>query len=296
MTATATTLAEAPTGAARTHSKVGLLVLPLVVVLAVFFLGSQVAFLREAFYQSSGFGQVDYSHATLSNVLAVFTDSFNRAVLLRTLWFSAVVVASCLLLGYPLAYVIARSRRAGAVLIVIVIASSFSGSVTLVLGWEVILGDTGPLNTVLQSLGLIHQPLKLINNMTGSIIGTVQIMLPFMVLTLSPAIQDIDVNLEHAAAGLGASSWRIWRTITLPLSARGAGAGSLLVFATTAGTFTTPALLGGGTTQLLPIVINQQIGVTLNYPVAAALALVLVIVVLSITYGTDTLTRRKVLA
>lgn len=278
----------------RRRSRVGLLVLPLMLVLVLFFLGSEITFLRQAFFNSAGLGQVDYARATFHNVSAVFSDPFNREVLLRTLWFSAVVVAICLALGYPLAYVIARSGRAGSVLLVIVIASSFSGSVTRVLGWEVILGNTGPVNTVLQNIGLIGHPLALVNNLTGSIIGTSQIMLPFMVLTLTPTIQEIDVNLEHAAAGLGASRSCIWRRVTLPLSLPGAGAGSLLVFAITAGTFTTPALLGGGKTQLLPIVINQQIGVTLNYPVAAAFALVLVVVVLLITYGTEALTHTRV--
>jgi putative spermidine/putrescine transport system permease protein len=171
------------------------------------------------------------------------------------------------------------------------VASSFSGSVTRLLGWQVILGDNGPVNDVLLASGLASEPVRLVNNMTGAIIGTVQVMLPFMVLILTPAIQSISVSTEEAAAGMGASWWRIWRSVTLPLSMSGVVGGSLLVFATTAGTFTTPALLGGGRTQILPIVINDQMRGVLNYPYAAALSLVLLVVVLTIAYGTDYATR-----
>jgi len=267
------------------------LALPLLVVYAVFFIGSQIVFLRQGFFEGVGFGQVDYGSPTLENLTAVFTDGFNRRVVLRTFYFSGIVVVACLLIGYPLSYVIARSGRVGAVLLVIVVASSFSGSVTRLLGWQVILGDNGPVNDVLVASGLVSDPIRLVNNMTGAIIGTVQVMLPFMVLILTPAIQSISVSTEEAAAGMGASWWRIWRTVTLPLSLSGVVGGSLLVFATTAGTFTTPALLGGGKTQILPIVINDQMRGVLNYPYAAALSLVLLIVVLTIAYCTDYATR-----
>jgi putative spermidine/putrescine transport system permease protein len=276
-------------------ARVGLLALPLLVVYVAFFLGSQIVFLRQGFFTSIGFGQIDYGQATLHNLTSVFTDSFNRAVVMRTLYFSAIVVAGCLLLGYPLAYVIARSGRIGGILLVIVVASSFSGTVARILGWEVILGDTGPVNSLLVDLGILSHPTRLVNNLTGAIIGTVQVMLPFMVLILVPSIQAIDVDVENAAIGMGASRWRIWRTILWPLSIPGVAAGSLLVFATTAGTFTTPALLGGGKTQILPIVINSQVGVTLNYPQAAAMALVLLALVLVITYSTDLVSRRRVI-
>jgi putative spermidine/putrescine transport system permease protein len=277
-------------------TRVGLLCLPLLVVYAVFFIGSQVVFLRQGFFTTLGFGQIDYGSATLDNLTAIFTDGFNRSVVLRTLYFSAIVVAACLVLGYPLSYVIARSGRTGAVLLVIVVASSFSGTVTRVLGWQVILGDTGPVNSLLIDVGILSQPTRLVNNLTGAIIGTVQVMLPFMVLILVPAIQSVGVNVERAAMGMGASRWRIWRSVLWPLSATGVAAGSLLVFATTAGTFTTPALLGGGKVQILPTVINTQVSVTLNYSQAAAMSLVLLVIVLAITYATDATTRRRVLA
>lgn len=275
-------------------TRVGLLCLPLLIVYAVFFIGSQVVFLRQGFFASTGFGQIDYGSATLDNLVSIFTDSFNRSIVLRTLYFSAIVVAVCLVLGYPLSYVIARSGRKGAVLLVIVVASSFSGTVARVLGWQVILGDTGPVNSLLVDLGILSEPKRLVNNLTGAIIGTVQVMLPFMVLILVPAIQSIGINVERAALGMGASRWRIWRTILWPLSATGVAAGSLLVFATTAGTFTTPALLGGGKVQILPTVINTQVSVTLNYAQAAAMSLVLLILVLAIAYGTDAAGRRRV--
>lgn len=279
-------------GGTRRWAGAGLLSLPLLIVYAVFFLGSQVVFLRQGFFTNTGYGLIDYGAPTLDNLTGVFTDSFLRDVVLRTLYFAAIVVAGCVVLGAPLSYVIARTGRTGAVLLVIVVASSFSGTVTRVLGWEVILGDNGPVNDILVELGLVSHPIRLVNNLTGAIIGTIQVMLPFMVLILVPAIQSIPLNVEHAAIGMGASRWRLWRSILWPLSAPGVAAGSLLVFATTAGTFTTPALLGGGRTQILPVVINTEVSVTLNYARAAAMSLVLLVLVLAITYGTDAISRR----
>jgi putative spermidine/putrescine transport system permease protein len=277
-------------------ARFGWLSFPLIAFLAVFFLGSQAIFLRQAFYRNAGLARVDYGQPTADNLLTVFTDEFHRAVVLDTLLFAALVVAACLLLGYPLSYAIARSGRIGAALLVIVVASSFSGTVTRILGWQVILGDTGPVNWLLVSVGLTSGPIRLVNNMTGAIIGTAQVMLPFMVLTLVPVIEQIHPSLEEAAAGLGASRWRTWWSVTLPLSLGGGVGGSLLVFAVTAGSFTTPALLGGGKTHVLPVVINDQMRVALNYPRAAAMSLVLLFIVLTVAYLTDLLTRSRRMA
>ena len=272
-------------------SRYGWLSLPLIAVHAIFFLGSQVVFLHQAFYQSAGWARVDHGQRTLSNIVTIFTDDFYRAVVLDTLLFATLVVIACLLLGYPLSYAIARSGRIGAILLAVVVASSFSGTVTRILGWQVILGDTGPVNWMLVTIGLTSGPIRLVNNMIGAVIGTAQIMLPFMVLTLVPVIEQVHPSLEEAASGLGASWWRIWWSVTLPLSLSGGVGGSLLVFAVTAGSFTTPALLGGGKTHVLPVVINDQIRVTLNYPRAAAMSLVLLVIVLTVAYLTERLTR-----
>jgi ABC-type spermidine/putrescine transport system permease subunit I len=275
------------------YGQYGWLSFPLIAFHAVFFLGSQAVFLHQAFYRSAGWARVDYGQRTLSNLATVVTDDFHRAVVLDTLLFAALVVAACLLLGYPLSYAIARSGRIGAALLVIVVASSFSGTVTRILGWQVILGDTGPVNWLLVAAGLASAPIRLVNNMTGAVIGTAQVMLPFMVLTLVPVIEQIHPSLEEAASGLGASWWRTWWSVTLPLSLGGGVGGSLLVFAVTAGSFTTPALLGGGKTHVLPVVINDQMRVALNYPRAAAMSLVLLVIVLTVAYFTDLLTRSR---
>ena len=190
-------------------ARYGWLSFPLIAFCAIFFLGSQAVFLHQAFYRSAGWARVDYGQLTASNIVTVFTDDFHRAVVLDTLLFAALVVAACLLLGYPLSYAIARSGRIGAALLVIVVASSFSGTVTRILGWQVILGDTGPVNWLLVAVGLASSPIRLVNNMTGALIGTAQVMLPFMVLILVPVIEQIHPSLEEAASGLGASWWRI---------------------------------------------------------------------------------------
>jgi len=268
------------------------LVVPLLVFYAASFVASQIVFLRLSLYPSAGRAAVDTRRMTLDNFATVFTDAYYQAVILQTLSFGLAVVGVCLGLGYPLSYVIARSRRAGTVLLLIVVVSSFTGVVVRALGWRVLLGDMGPVNWALMSVGLTAQPIALVNNMTGAIIGTAHASLPYMILLLVPVLEGIDPQLEEAAAGLGSSWWDAFRSVVVPLSLPGVVAGCLLVFATTVGSFTTPSLLGGPRAPILPIVIRQQITTTLNYPLGAALAVILVVLVVTIVLSTSWVGRR----
>lgn len=269
----------------------GRLIVPVVVFYSATLVASQLVFLRLTLYESKGRAAVDTSHITLANLSTVFSDSYYQGALLQTLSFGATVVLACIVLGYPLSYVIARSGRSGSLLLSVVVVSSFTGVVIRALGWRILLGDTGPLNWVFVSLGLVPHPIRLVNNMTGAIIGTTHAVLPYMVLLLVPLIEGIDPSLEQAAAGLGASWWRTFRLVIFPLTLPGLIGGSLLVFATTMGSFTTPALLAGNA-PILPVVIRQQISTTLNYPLGAALSLVLLVLVLAVVFATNRLTSR----
>ncbi|MDU6832891.1 MAG: ABC transporter permease [Bradyrhizobium sp.] len=155
------------------------------------------------------------------------------------------------------------------------VMSVLTGIVVRTFAWMTLLSDKGVINQVLAALGLISTPLQLMYNESGIIIGLVHIYVPFMVLTLTGVIGRIDERLEQAAENLGASPWRAFLEVTLPLSLPGILAGSLLVFALAISAYVTPILLGGFQIMTLPILIYQQISANFNVGFAAALGMVL---------------------
>src|SRR5262249_54272594 len=152
-----------------------------------------------------------------------------------------------LAIGYPLAHWMARmhSRVGHAALLMAVIAPLLTGIVVRTFAWMTVLGDRGVINVTLQSIGRIDKPLRPMYNEAGRVVGLVHIYVRFMVLTLVGVIGRIDLALEEAARGLGASRLRAFLEVTLPLSLPGILAGSLLVFALAISAYVTPVLLGG---------------------------------------------------
>jgi putative spermidine/putrescine transport system permease protein len=188
-------------------------------------------------------------------------------------------------LGYPVALVMARSHPMITRLVTIItIAPLIVSVVVRTYGWQLILGNgaTGILNWVLISLGLIHTPLRLLYSETAVVIGSLHVFLPMMVLPLASALGKIDPNLEEAARTLGAPAWRVFRRVTLPLSLPGLAVGFTLVFSLTAGSFVTPAILGGTNAQMLGNLIEQQILAVYDWPFGATIATVLVTIVLGV--------------
>jgi putative spermidine/putrescine transport system permease protein len=267
--------------------------LPLAVFLLAVFVSAQVYFYRLGFAEFVAPGLIDTSVATLDNFRRIFTDSFWLAVIVRTLLFAALVLLTCVMLGFPLAYVISRSTRFRGLLMSLVIITSFTGVIVKVLGWRVLLGDTGPVNTVLQALNLTDEPIRLVNNLTGAVIGTSQAVLPFMVLLLVPVIDQVPRQLEDAAAGLGASRARTILGIVLPGCRIGVVGGALVTFAYAMGSFTTPSLLGGQGALILPLAIREQFTSNANYAFAAALALVLMVMAFLLTVAAQGFSREK---
>jgi ABC-type spermidine/putrescine transport system permease subunit I len=150
--------------------------------------------------------------------------------------------------------------------------------------WLVLLQRNGLINGWLQSLGLIDEPLQLAHNLTGSIIGMVHIMLPFLVLPLYASMKSIDLDLVRAAVGLGATPRRAFWTVFFPMSLPGLFAGVVLVFVLSLGFFVTPALLGGGRVQMLAQRIESTITLYSNWGAASALGVVLLLVTLALIW------------
>ncbi|HEX9325812.1 MAG TPA: ABC transporter permease, partial [Reyranella sp.] len=143
--------------------------------------------------------------------------------------------------------------------------------------WMVLLGRNGVFNRMLMDWGITSDPIPMLHNFTGVLIGMVHVLLPYMVLPIYGAVRRVDPAVVAAAAGLGASSWRIFWRIYIPLTLNGIFAGCVLVFVLSLGFFITPALLGGGRVIMIAVLIEQQVREALNWPFAAALSAVLLV-------------------
>ncbi len=218
-----------------------------------------------------GFGLENYRH--------FFRDSFYALQLANTLWIGVVTTAVCLLLGYPLAWQMARgSSTWRGISYGIVLTPLLVGIVIRSYGWTIILGNNGIINRTLAGWGLIDGPLPLMYSGLGIIIALSHVLLPFMVLPISSAIQSIDPDLETAAKSLGASRSTIFRRITLPLSMPGLQAGCILVFVLAISAYVTPALIGGLRVKTVAVSVVNALIDTFQWPFGSALALMLSIV------------------
>jgi putative spermidine/putrescine transport system permease protein len=210
----------------------------------------------------------------LSQYLRFARDPYYPSILWFTVRMSLVVTVVDLLLGYPVALMIARaSHRVARLLYVIVISPLLVSLVVRTYGWMVILAPNGLVNQVLRWAGL-SDGVRLMYNETGVVIGMTHILLPFMVLTVTAAIQNIDPSLEQAAATLGASPLEVFRRVTLPLSLPGVIVGTLLVFILTLGSYVTPVLLGGDRGVVVSSLVFDNSILLANWPFGAAIAVV----------------------
>jgi putative spermidine/putrescine transport system permease protein len=222
---------------------------------------------------------------TLANYVRFLADPFHLAVLWKTIAMGLWVTAWCLVLGYPVAYTLARlrSRRLRALLVTCLLVPLMTSVVVRSYGWMILLANSGLVNQALLALGLVETPVQLLFNLTGVVIALVAILLPYMVLTLVPVIQNVDAALEEAAQSLGARPWRTFRDVVLPLSLPGVAAGSILVFVLAIAAYATPRLVGGSRLLVIPIFVYDQAMALLNWPFAAATSFVLLVLVLLLT-------------
>lgn len=215
---------------------------------------------------------------TGANFWRLISDPYYQNILLLTLKIAALTALFSLLLGYPLAYYLARSSsRWRGVLMFLVIAPLMTGVIVRSYGWIVLLGTAGTVNKVLLFFNLVDHPIKILNTQWAVLIGIVHILMPYMVFPLFSSLASQDPFLEKAANTLGASRWRAFFEVTLPLSRSGIYMGSALVFTLTAGAVVTPALLGGRDVTMLGQTIYELVLSTLNWPLASAAASILVL-------------------
>jgi ABC-type spermidine/putrescine transport system permease subunit I len=198
---------------------------------------------------------------------------------------SFLVTAICVALGYPLAYVIAQVRaRLAAVLLLLVLFPVWTSLLVRCYAWLVLLQRRGLINTWLSDMGLIDSPLRLVHNFTGTTVGMVHIMLPFMVLPLYASMRAINPDYMRAAANLGASPVRAFWQVFVPLALPGLAAGIVIVFVLCLGFYVTPALLGGGRVMMWSMQIERNVSYYGDWGAASALGVVLLVLTLGILW------------
>ncbi|WP_029350233.1 ABC transporter permease [Bosea sp. 117] len=219
----------------------------------------------------------------LQNYEAFFASTTYLKVLANTFLVAGTVTVVTVLLGFPVAWFLAIAPAFWSrLLFAIVILSMWTNLLARTYAWMVLLQRTGVVNRTLMGLGLISEPLPLINNLVGVTIGMTYIMLPFMILPLHATIRAIDPSVFQAAALCGASRWHALTRVFLPLTASGIAAGALMVFVMSLGYFITPALLGGTSNMMLAELIAQLVQSLLDWGLAGAAAVVLLTVTLAI--------------
>jgi putative spermidine/putrescine transport system permease protein len=216
---------------------------------------------------------------TIANYVKFFTDPYYTTILGTTVRIAVTVTIACLIIGFPLAYVVARTQsRYKHLLIIAIVLPLFVGNAVRAAGWMVVFGSKGFLNSTLMDLGLIAKPFEIMFTEKAVIIGIIAVNLPFMVLSLQSVIESIDRAVEEAAFSLGAPPLTMFRRVLWPLALPGVLAGTILTF-----------ILG------MPVLYNEFTQKT-NWPFGAAIAFILMAVTLSLTILANVMLRRRATA
>jgi spermidine/putrescine transport system permease protein len=228
------------------------------------------------------YGNVVY-RLNLGNYIRL-ADSLYLRILLYSLWTAGLTTIFTILIGYPLAYYIARApRNQRSILLFLILVPFWTNFIIRIYAWIMILRTEGILNTLLMNLGIIKVPLEMLYTPTAVLIGMVYEFLPFMVLPLYTSLEKIENAQLEAAADLGARPWRVFSRITFPLSIPGMVAGSILVFIPAMGMFVVPDLMGGAKTILVGNLIRNQFLTARDWPFGAAASMLLLILTLLVT-------------
>ena len=243
---------------------------------------SQSVFLEMSFFEDLGLGRKGQDFV-FDNYTRFLTDSFYLRALWTTIETSALAALFTLVLGFPVAYMIARMRsRWAMVLVAGIVVATFVTIVIKVYGLIVIFSANGLLNKTLLGLGIVSQPFTIFGNVTGVVVGLMHFTLGFGVLLLYSVIQTIPRSLEDAAAIHGASRWRVYYRVIFPLALPGVTVGALMIFNMSMGAFTSAALLGGGRVFTLPVLVQRVVMMELKFSMGATLAAILLVSVIAI--------------
>jgi putative spermidine/putrescine transport system permease protein len=262
-----------------------LLAVPAIAVLMLAFLAPLLNLANLSFYENLPGGALREVY-TLASYRELISDRFYLELTRDSVLIAVEASLLALLIGYPIALFLYRTTsRWRGLLMVLAISPLFVSGVVRVFGWLVILGDTGFINGLLKWTGLISQPIALIFNWTGVVIGLAEGLVPFVILALIAGFGRLDQNIEDAAATLGANPVRRFLRITLPLSLPGILLGLLIGFVVSMSAYISPRVLGGGRVFVLATEIYNQTFELNNWPLAAALALYMLVLLVLVTFA-----------
>jgi putative spermidine/putrescine transport system permease protein len=258
-----------------------LVALPLIVTLSLSFF---------AFLPGGGVGE----QITFANYADIASDGYFHTIFARTFGMSVMVTLICIVLGVPEAYVLSRlSARWRAVSMVIVLGPLLISVVVRTLGWAILLGNEGVINKILMATGVVSEPIKMMFTLGGVVMALVHVLVPFMVLAVWASLQKLDPAIEQAAQSLGAGLPTVLARIVFPQVIPGVLSGGLIVFALAASAFATPAIIGGRRLKVVPTSIYDEFLGNLNWPLGAALSVVLLVIVLMISIGVNRWVERR---
>lgn len=231
---------------------------------------------------------------TLKNWIEVFSDSYFLEIFLRTFRIAILVTLASILIGVPEAYILNRMSPAWrSAFLLVIIGPLLVSVVARTLGWALLLGSTGLVNQGLIALGLIKTPLEFMFTETGVVIALIHVLIPFMILAVWASLQRLDPQIENAALSLGAGRITIWRRVILPQIVPGILSGSIIVFALAASAFASPAIIGGRRLKVAATLAYDEFLNTLNWPLGAAVATLLLVALVLITVGSNRLVERR---
>jgi putative spermidine/putrescine transport system permease protein len=221
---------------------------------------------------------------SLDNYRDIVSDSYFHEIFLRTLRIAVLVTGLSALLGVPEAYILNRMRDPWrGIFLMIVLGPLLISVVSRTLGWALLLGSTGLINQGLVAIGLLKTPLQFMYSETGVVIALTHVLVPFMVIAVWAALQRLVPQVENAAVSLGAGPLRVLLRVVLPQVLPGALSGAIIVFALAASAFATPAIIGGRRLKVVATLAYDEFLNTLNWPLGAAVAVLLLVAIVVIT-------------
>ncbi|MCX7340058.1 MAG: ABC transporter permease [Hyphomicrobiales bacterium] len=239
-------------------------------------------------------GKLMVDALTIANYVKFFTDPFYLQVLWRTVRVAVACTIFCLIFGFPLAYVLARTQsRHKNLLVMVIVLPLFVGNAVRAAGWMVAFGSKGFVNSSLMGMGVISVPIEIMYTEMAVVIGIIAVNMPFMVLTLQSVIEGIDRNVEEAAFSLGAPPMTMALRVLFPLALPGILAGVILTFILAMNAYATPVLLGGPKFQTMGPLVFSTFAQQNNWPFGGAVSFILMTVTLILTVASSLLIRRR---
>jgi putative spermidine/putrescine transport system permease protein len=231
---------------------------------------------------------------TLKNWREIVGDSYFFEIFLRTFRIALLVTVLSILIGTPEAYILNRMRAPWrGIFLVIVLGPLLISVVARTLGWALLFGSTGLINVALVRLGLVAAPVQFMFSEIGMVIALTHVLVPFVVISVWASLQRLDPQVENAALSLGASAFTVLRRIVLPQVMPGILSGAIVVFALAASAFATPAIIGGRRLKVASTLAYDEFLNTLNWPLGAAIAVLLLVAVAATIVGSNRLIERR---